>query len=433
MLVAVKVRRAVVRSYQDIEVAVAIKIAISQTAADFRSIKSSAGFARDILKFSAALIQKKLRGLRVANISAYVADGFVDVPVGDRQVELAVQVDIEKKTPEAQCIFGRRANSCEGRNVIVHSRFRGAIQADHLVVKIGDGDSGLAGVFKIPDVHAHPSARFAFGAEGQPGLHGYVSEFSVMKIAVKLVGLGVVGDEQVGPAILVVVQHGHTERFRTAVEDAAGGCYVFEPAVAAIVEQPAGIAAIGFGRAIRFVCAIEAAKHVVFGRPAHVVADEQIQQAITVVVEPQRRSAETLTPEEAARTRDVHESSLAGVAEEPALPDASDKNIGEAIVVVVAGGDAHSVQLEIQPGFLGHVGECAVAIVPVKLQRRTLALMSRPIHAVHEQNVLPAVRVVVEEGASRAESFRKQFSAVSPAVVAKMDPRRVGNVGEPKS
>ena len=127
---------------------------------------------------------------------------------------------------------------------------------------------------KSPGVHAHSRAGFAVAAEGQPGFHRDIFEFSVVQIAIEFVGLRIVGHQQVRPAVLIVIKHRHAERFRAAVENPAAGGDILKRSVAAIVKQPASIAAIGFRRAIRFVHAIQAAENIVLRRPAHVVADE---------------------------------------------------------------------------------------------------------------------------------------------------------------
>ena len=93
-------------------------------------------------------------------------------------------------------------------DVVVGAIGGGAIEADHFVVEIGDGDAGKAGVVEIGGVHAHSGAGFAFGAEGDAGFDGDVFERAVALIAIELVGLGVVGYEKVGPAVAIVVEHG---------------------------------------------------------------------------------------------------------------------------------------------------------------------------------------------------------------------------------
>ena len=247
---------------------------------------------------------------------------------------------------------------------------------------------------------------------------------AVAQVAIELVGLRVVGDEEVGPAVLVVVEQRDAERLRARVEDAARGGDVLEGAVAAVAEQPAGVAAVRLGRAVGLLLAVEAAEDVVLGRPLDVVADEEIEQAVAIEVDPHRRRAERRAAVEAARARDVHERALAGVAEQAVLADAGDEEVGEAVVVEVADRDAHAVQLDVEAGGARDVGERAVAVVAIEAQRRALPLVPGPVHAVDEQDVLPAVGVVVEERAAGAERLGQQLAAVGAAVVAELQAGR---------
>ena|SRR5438552_15566412 len=61
---------------------------------------------------------------------------------------------------------------------------------------------------------------------------------------------------------------------------------------------------------------------------------------------------------------------------------------------------------------------------------RALALVPGPVHGVDQQYVLPAVVVVIEKSAARAECFGQQLAAICAAVVPKMDARLLGNVRE---
>src|SRR5438477_10209454 len=109
--------------------------------------------------------------------------------------------------------------------------------------------------------------------------------------------------------------------------------------------------------------------------------------------------------EEAAGTRGVHERSLASVAKKMALADAGDENIGETVVVVIADGHAHSVELDVESCGAGDIGKGSVAIVAVEAKSGTLALVTGPVHSIDQKNVLPAVAVVVEERAAGAQRF----------------------------
>src|SRR5712664_2073340 len=179
VLVAIKISRTVVGGQQDVEIAVAVEVSVSQAAADFGLGEAATDVRRGVVEFSAALVQKKLRRLRVADVAVNVAHGLFDVPVGDEQVQSAVKVHVEEGATETQSAFRRQANACGEGNVVVASRAYGAIETDHLVVEIGDGDSGLAGIFEVGHVHAHTRARFAFGAERQARFHRDVLEFAV--------------------------------------------------------------------------------------------------------------------------------------------------------------------------------------------------------------------------------------------------------------
>ena len=168
------------------------------------------------------------------------------------------------------------------------------------------------------------------------------------------------------------------------------------------------------------------------GRPPHVVADEQVEQAVAVEVEPHGRRAQGRASAEPARARHVHERALAGVAEQAVLSDAGDQDVGIAVVVEVADGGAHAVQLHIEAGAARDIGERAVAVVAVQAERRAPARVARPIHAVDEQDVRPAVGVVVDEGAAGPERFGQQLAAIGAAVVLELKAGRRGDIGQPE-
>ena len=60
-------------------------------------------------------------------------------------------------------------------------------------------------------------------------------------------------------------------------------------------------------------------------------------------------------------------------------------------------------------------------------------LVTGPVGTVDQQDVLPAVAIVVEKGASRAESFRQKLATESAAIVLKLDSGLAGDIGEAKS
>ena len=62
-----------------------------------------------------------------------------------------------------------------------------------------------------------------------------------------------------------------------------------------------------------------------------------------------------------------------------------------------------------------------------------MLLVAGPIGAVDQQNVLPAVAIIVEKGAAGAESLRQKLAAESSAVVLELNSGGAGHIGETKS
>src|SRR6266851_3032156 len=151
--------------------------------------------------------------LGVTDVAANVANGIVDVAVGNNQIQAAVQIEIGETAAEAQSYFGRSADPGRERHVIELSGGRRTVQSNHFIVEVGDGDSGAARIFEVADIDAHACAGLSVGAESEACFNGGIFEFSVAQIAIEFVGLSVVGDEKIGPAILIEVEHGNAERF----------------------------------------------------------------------------------------------------------------------------------------------------------------------------------------------------------------------------
>ena len=171
----------------------------------------------------------------------------------------------------------------------------------------------------------------------------------------------------------------------------------------------------------------------VCGRPAHVVADHQIEQAVAVVVDPQGRRAEARAVAEPGLVGDVDESSVTRVAEQPALADAGDREILAAVVVEVAGGRAHRVDLHVQAGLRRDVLEGSAAGVAEQAQRARLRRRARlEADAAHEQHVLTAVAVGVEHGHARAQRLGQVLAPGRAGGVLEPDAGRVADVHQLK-
>src|SRR5258708_12737823 len=100
-----------------------------------------------------------------------------------------------------------------------------------------------------------------------------------------------------------------------------------------------------------------------------------------------------------------------------ALAVGSDKKIIVAVVVVVTDRYAHSKHFDVEPSFVGHVGERAVMIVVIELGRGVLFKVAGPLHAVHKKNARTAVVVVVNEGHPGPPRFGQKFFSSTAVTV----------------
>ena len=129
-----------------------------------------------------------------------------------------------------------------------------------------------------------------------------------------------------------------------------------------------------------------------------------------------------------------------------ALADGGDENVVEAVVVVVADRHTEAEKRNAQAGLASHVGEGAVVVVVVELQRGGAAFgvagvpiapgsgemgwMTGPIPTVDEQDVGPAVVVIVNEGTTRTHGFGQPFLAEGAVIVGEVDSCLGGDVAE---
>jgi hypothetical protein len=57
------------------------------------------------------------------------------------------------------------------------------------------------------------------------------------------------------------------------------------------------------------------------------------------------------------------------------------------------------------PGLASDIGKSAVVVVVIELQRGFSMLVARPVFAIHQQNVGPAIVVVIDEGTTRSHGL----------------------------
>src|SRR6266704_981446 len=218
--------------------------------------------------------------------------------------------------------------------------------------------------------------------------------------------------------------------FRRWVAEACLLRDVFKCAVAAIVPETNGSSFVGFRSAVRFAFAVEGAIQVGFRRPLDIIADDQVDMAVFVVVNPGGAGAEFLRTEQTCFLRDIREGAVAIVAKKVALAVRSDEKIVVTVVVVVPHGHAHPEQLDVKSSFVCHVGEGAVMIVAIELGSGVLLNVAGPVHAIDKKNVRPAIVVVVNESHTRAHGFWQEFLPEGAIVMNEVDSGGLRDVAE---
>jgi len=226
---------------------------------------------------------------------------------------------------------------------------------------------------------------------------------------------------------------GDTQRLGATVENAAACRNVLEGSVAAVAKKPTRVPAIGLRGAVGFVFAVQTAEDIGVGRPLNIVADKQVQQSIPIVVEPDGGSAEAFAIAKTACFGDIYKGPLPRVLEEAILADTGNQDVRETIVVVVSDRHSHAVHLHIKSAPASYVREGAVTVVVEQAHGAANALVAWPIGSVYQQDVLPAVIVVVKEGAPGAHGFRKILATKGAAVVMELNARGGRDICEVES
>src|ERR1035438_3838404 len=169
--------------------------------------------------------------------------------------------------------------------------------------------------------------------------------------------------------------------------------------------------------------------------PLQVIQHEEVQEAVIVHVHPgsgngpQRAEFRVATLVQSRFLRDIGERAVAVVVIQRIPVNARDKQVGVAVVVVIAGSHADVKAGTGQTGGIGNICKNTFAVVTeqtVSIFWRVL-LQSGDVGAISEEDVGPAIAVVVEDRDTAGHSLRSITSRRLVAVELKSD----GLIGEP--
>ncbi len=306
--------------------------------------------------------------------------------------------------------------------------FKGAvakvlIERVRVAGEVGLHDVEQAIAVVVTDGNAHAGLRLAVRGVGDAGLNGLVFEGAILLVLVVGCRRRVVGDIDVGPAIVVEIRYRNAEAVGADGVPHAGLLGdIGKGAVAVVVVQDV-FAAIEARRTARDLHAFVGAPGGLRQRrgldvEVDVIGDEEIKVAVTVVVEKRTAGVPALPAlDEAGLCGDIREGAIAVVLVKNRLAIVAHEEIIEAIVVIIA----HTTSLA--PAGARHaalrrdVGEGAVAIVLEETTDGLLALWKAfQTRAVHEEQIKPVIMIEVVEGDAAAGGLQQEAVAMFIAI-----------------
>ena len=371
-------------------------------------------------------------GLAVADPLLDGGDVVLDVPVGDEDVLASVEVVVEEERPEGEGEEAVPADLGHRRLVNEEADALVVVERDHLVREVPDDDVGHAVAVVVGGVNPHRAAGGAVLREGDPGEDAGVLEPAAAEVPVEVVGLGVVRDREVVEPVAVEVEDGDPEALAAGIEEAGFGGDVGEALRAVVPVEDGARAVIRLRRAVALVHPVEGAEDVLLDGPLHVVEHEQVEVPVAVGVEP-GGDARKAGGDDRGGVRRFAKDPAAGVLQQAVRPEHGEVDVLVPVGVVVRDGGADAVERDVEPRTRGRILEGPVAAVQV--ERRGgfgVGPVSRPAPAVHEDQVLVAVAVGVEEGHPGPHRLRQVLLAEGPVLVHEGDPGRLGHVHEPR-
>src|ERR1043166_1632816 len=164
------------------------------------------------------------------------------------------------------------------------------------------------------------------------------------------------------------------------------------------------------------------------GSVIHEAADEKIEPAVVIEVEPDRARGPVPLKDfgaQASLFADIGERAVAVVVIKNRVAVGGHEDIGEAVVVIVGDRYAHAESAAGYARGFGHVGERAVAIVLVeRVANRLFRLEEIAWPAIDQVDVHPTVVVVVQECAAGAHRLRQVMLGRCGVVVDPANPAR---------
>src|SRR6185312_9349595 len=205
-LIAIQIGATAIGGHQHVKRAIIVYVGISRATTDAWCSETCAKRLRDLNKLAATQIAKHVRRLVIADSLLHFFDLVFDVAIRDQNVRPAIVVVIKKETTEAECDQSCAADFRARGLINEKSVALVVIQRKHLVGEITDDQAGAARVVVVARINSHAGARNSVFAERYASRNCFLLKRSIMLVEVELVGLGIVGQENIGPAVAVIIK-----------------------------------------------------------------------------------------------------------------------------------------------------------------------------------------------------------------------------------
>src|SRR5580692_422336 len=285
----------------------------------------------------------------------------------------------------------------------------------------------------IGGIRAHAGFELAVDAHGYSRRISDLAKSAVAIVAEQEVRHGVVGDENVLPAVVIVIEGDYAEAVARFLPESGAVASVGESAIAVVMVQGWRLAMINVRMAITpqsgtFAAAVE----IVFRRPVDVVGNHQVQFAVVVVIEPRGAGTPLADVSYSGLRCHVGKCAIPVVVIEDASSVAEHEEVRESVVVVVADRDAHTKQaFSTNPGAFRNIAKGAVAVVLIQgapqWPPRGIQARGGPIRKI---DIRQTILVVIDPPTTRTHRFNQILFNRSRIVMNKRKARRTCDIGE---
>src|SRR6185437_3693158 len=370
----------------------------------------------NFLEFGAIEIAEKLRPLRPGGAPILQVHLRIDVSIDDENVEQAVVVEVEEAGSPGQ----KRDSSVAQPGLIGHI---GKISAPVILIEslviVGKScgekiDFAVAVV--ISDADSHGRLLASIFAERESRSITHIFKRAVMPVAIQEVRRGIVGHQQVHPAVVIDIHKGSGQTVvAVGIRDARLHADVGKGAIAVVVEQVVALSRQAAGPAhhidptklaeIRRYGSLSRDRWMI-GIELHVSRNKQIELPVVVVVTPGRARGPA-SERDAVLLRYVGKCSVVVVVIEPVAAIVSHVDVGPSVIVVIAHRRAESPTLVADAGLVGDIGKSSISIVVKEHGARScfLTFEGRESGTVQKIDVKPAIVIVVEQSDARTRSL----------------------------